>query len=80
MDRWAHAKLDGISWDGNPETHRIRGDRSGADCAIPSGWSQSVRATRRPPYALVAGFGQRDFGENYLQEALPKLQALPTCR
>ena len=24
----------------------------------------------------VAGFGQRDFGENYLQEALPKLQAL----
>jgi pyridoxal phosphate enzyme (YggS family) len=24
----------------------------------------------------VAGFGQRDFGENYLQEALPKLAAL----
>lgn len=24
----------------------------------------------------VAGFGQRDFGENYLQEALPKIQAL----
>lgn len=24
----------------------------------------------------VAGFGQRDFGENYLQEALPKMQAL----
>lgn len=24
----------------------------------------------------VAGFGQQDFGENYLQEALPKLQAL----
>lgn len=24
----------------------------------------------------VAGFGQRDFGENYLQEALPKLRAL----
>lgn len=25
---------------------------------------------------MVAGFGQRDFGENYLQEAVPKLQAL----
>jgi len=24
----------------------------------------------------VAGFGQRDFGENYLQEAVPKIQAL----
>src|SRR5688572_2861923 len=24
----------------------------------------------------VAGLGQRDFGENYLQEALPKLEAL----
>ena len=24
----------------------------------------------------VAGFGQRDFGENYLQEALPKIQQL----
>ena len=24
----------------------------------------------------VAGFGQQDFGENYLQEALPKIQAL----
>jgi pyridoxal phosphate enzyme (YggS family) len=24
----------------------------------------------------VAGFGQRDFGENYLQEALPKIEAL----
>jgi pyridoxal phosphate enzyme (YggS family) len=24
----------------------------------------------------VAGFGQRDFGENYLQEALPKIQEL----
>ena len=24
----------------------------------------------------VAGFGQRDFGENYLQEALPKIQTL----
>lgn len=25
---------------------------------------------------ILAGFGQRDFGENYLQEALPKLAAL----
>lgn len=28
----------------------------------------------------VAGFGQRDFGENYLQEALPKIQALADLR
>lgn len=28
----------------------------------------------------LAGFGQRDFGENYLQEALPKLQELADLR
>ena len=28
----------------------------------------------------VAGFGQRDFGENYLQEALPKIQGLADLR
>lgn len=29
---------------------------------------------------VLAGFGQRDFGENYLQEALPKLQELADCK
>jgi len=29
-----------------------------------------------PALRTLAGFGQRDFGENYLQEALPKLQEL----
>lgn len=49
--------------------HCGRGAESVALVAIAKG--QSADALR-----VLAGAGQRDFGENYLQEALPKLAAL----
>ena len=36
----------------------------------------SASSRRRPRYARACAAGQLDFGENYLQEALPKLEAL----
>jgi pyridoxal phosphate enzyme (YggS family) len=77
----AHTVIGSVSrnlrnnWTETPERIASAATRWGRLCdsiglvAISKGHPESALRT-------VAGFGQRDFGENYLQEALPKIAAL----
>ena len=72
----------------DPATRNLRDNWTKTRTRIASAAMQSARlcdsiglvaiSKGHPASALrqLAGFGQRDFGENYLQEALPKLQEL----
>lgn len=58
---------------------RGRLERSAADCGRSVSCVTLIAVSKAQPadsVAALADLGQRDFGENYLQEALPKLGAL----
>lgn len=72
-------------WSDGLESVLARIESAASEAGRPPGSVRLVAVSKQQPTAAIrrlAGAGQRDFGENYLQEACPKLDelaGLPLC-